>query len=168
VKELAQKFQAAQLAALSIGRFTVVVPLQDLQSLEPVLDVNADDAGMHGIGSIELRDGPSTVYCLDETFALREEPPFDQRICAVLSDGAGGHLCLVCSSVEALPADALKSFVLPACMATAATPLAGLALLAGQVVGRTSGAALAQFVADSIASSHPGGRTEHLLDATRA
>jgi len=166
--ELAQQFQAAQYAALSFGRFRVVVPLQDLHSLEPVLDVDTQQRNGHGIGSIELRDGCSTrVYCLDELFSLCDAPPSDQRICAVLDDGAESQLCLVCGTVEALSGEVLTDFPMPACMTSTATPLAGLALLAGRVVGRTSGAALAQFVAaGSAAAAEAICGVEQLLDGT--
>jgi len=61
----------------------------------------------------------------------------------------------------------LTDFPMPACMTSAATPLAGLALLAGRVVGRTSGAALAQFVAaGSAAAAEAICGTEQLLDGT--
>jgi len=137
---------AAPLASLCVGRLLLAVPLRDLQSLEPILDVDRQNRDGRSAGTIELRTGPCPVFCVDEALTVVGEPSPDQRICAILAGGEAGSFGIICSAVESLGGDALASFDVPACMAAADSPIDGLALHGRRVFCRTTGAALARFV----------------------
>jgi hypothetical protein len=137
---------AVMLASLCVGRLTLAVPLRDLQSLEPVLDVDRQRRGGGSAGSIELRTGRCPVYCIDDGMTVLEDTRPEHRICAILSGGEMGSFGLICSTVEAVGGDRLASFGVPACMHTRDSPIDGLTLHGQRVLCRTTGAMLARFV----------------------
>jgi hypothetical protein len=125
---------------------TLAVPLRDLQSLEPVLDVDTQNRDARSVGTIELRSGDCPVFCIDESLAVLSNPRPEHRICAILAGGDAGPFGLICGAVEVLGSEGLASFGVPPCLFTAGSPLEGLALHGRRVLCRTSGAGLARFV----------------------
>jgi hypothetical protein len=125
---------------------TLAVPLRDLQSLEPVLDVDTQNCGGASAGTIDLRTGRCPVYCVDESLAILKDPRPEHRICAILDGGDAGPFGLICGAVEALEGDGLASVGVPPCMRTPDSPLEGLTLHGRRVLCRTTGAALARFM----------------------
>lgn len=138
---------ATLLASLRVGRLTLAVPLRDLQSLEPVLDIDTQERPGRSAGVIELRGGFCAVFCVDDSLAVLTDLGPEHRICAVLAGGELGPFGLVCSAVEAVGGDGLASFRIPASMHAADSPLQGLTLHGNRVLCCTTGAALARFVA---------------------
>jgi hypothetical protein len=156
---------AALLASLCVGRLTLAVPLRDLQSLEPVLDVDVQNRGGASAGTIDLRTGRCPVYCIDESLAVLTDPRPEHRICAILEGGDAGPFGLICSAVEALEGDGLASVGVPPCMRTSGSPLEGLTLHGRRVLCRTTGAALARFMTAGAPgpAGAVGGELTHIL-----
>jgi len=138
--------QAAPLVSLRVGRLTLAVPLRDLKSLEPVLDVDTQDRDGRSAGTIELRTGRCPVFCIDEDLTMLRELPPEHRICAILAGGETGPFGLTCSAVEALGGDGLASFSIPASMRAPNSPLEGLTLHGRRVLCRSTGAVLSRFM----------------------
>jgi hypothetical protein len=137
-------------AVLGIGNLSLAIPLQDLCSIESVLDIDTNDRSGDRLGSIDSPQGRCPVFCLTEAIELTVTPPGDRRICAIIA-GADSVFGLMCSDVAALNADTLINAEVPACMRNAWSPFDGLAVQGDRVLCRTSGASLAQLL--SVAST---------------
>jgi hypothetical protein len=135
----------ARIAELGFERLSLAIPLADLHSLEPVLDVVFAGTG-GGNASILVGGEPCPVFCLSDELKFESRPRPGRRICAIV-DGGDAVFGLICSAVVATPAGSNVAFDIPACMRSASSPLEALELVGDRVLYRTSGASLGEFVA---------------------
>lgn len=135
-----------ELARLELERATLAIPMRDLRSLEPMLDMVPAPPGGCLAGVLSIGDTPCPVYCLTDALLLTDAAPASQRICALIDDG-DTLFGLVCRAVSAIPAGGAAETPIPTCMEHAASPIEAFALHRGQVMWRTSGAALHRFFA---------------------
>jgi hypothetical protein len=135
----------AGIAEIGFEQLTLAIPLADLHSLEPVLDVVPDDRGGNA-GSIAVGSESCPVYCLTDELGFDSSPARGRRICAIIDDGATAF-GLICSTVVATPAGSHATFGMPPCMHNESSPLEAMELLDDRVLYRSSGASLGRYLA---------------------
>lgn len=142
---------AAHIAELTFEHLTLAIPLSDLHSLEPVLDVNFSDRTARAAGSILIGGASYPVYCLSDALAFDLQPPATRRICAIIDNGET-VFGLICAAVAATPAGSHVAHELPLCMREDSSPIDSLELTLDRVLCRTSGASLGHFIASQVSS----------------
>lgn len=126
-----------ELATLKMGDLMLAVPLSEVQTLDPVLDVVYEDAREPSIGYIAVDEQQLPVFALDDDLEPLAEPPPGHRICALLGQGVP-WLGLVCDAVTTLNTASFEASAVPECMRTEGSPISYLLLRNEKVVCATN------------------------------
>jgi len=133
--------EAASYAVLALDRLNLLIPRQDIRTLEPAVDIDPADPPPNGVGWFGSEQGRWPVFCLSQELELLSRPPHGRRICAVVA--AGGRIFgLLCDEVTLLERERLPLHAAPEAMALAGTAITGLAMHAGSVACVSSAARL--------------------------
>jgi hypothetical protein len=154
----------ARLAVLRFTRLQLALPLGELVSLEPVLDVDFDDRQVPSIGSLRAAQEQCRVFALSDALEVQGEAPQDHRICAVVDLGSE-RVALTCRAVATVETGAISAFPLPQCMRTAVSPVRGLLEADGEVLCWTDAAGLARILLSPVRAPLGGGAHRQGLDA---
>jgi hypothetical protein len=140
--------QADLYAVLSMDGRKLLLPQNEVCSLEPVVDIN-EQAKLPGtVGWIEFQDLQCSVYCLGKDLVTLAEIAKTKRMCVLLGDGER-YLGLVCDQIETLRHEQLSLHPLPACMQNPVSPILALAIYREEVGCVTTMTRLATFLAQS-------------------
>lgn len=131
------------------------IPRVGLETLEPLLDIRAP-AAAPAIGCLRSADGDVPVYCCGPDLEPLTELEGVRRMCAVLR-ATDGLLALACDDITAVAAGAVRPVDLPACQASPATPVLGLAMHDGRVLAVSDADHIAGWLALHGAAAGPGG-----------
>jgi hypothetical protein len=140
-------------ACLSLGRQALLLPQNDIRTLESVLDVSTADRPVNGVGWLCFESSRWPVYGLDEALRPLLAIPLQQRICALLIC-AHGYFGLVCTDVATMQGSQIRIRSLPAAMVSPHSPVCGLTLDHGRVCLVSTAAALAELLHAEAAISH--------------
>ena len=135
-----------RLAVLTLDGRKWLLPQREIQSLEPLLDVVADDGSPDRMGVIAFQENWWPVYCVSGELDVLREIPAARRVCVLLNDG-DNQFALVCDQVEALDEERPRIRPLPACMALPDSPLQALLVYKGGLGCITTTVRLAAFFA---------------------
>jgi len=128
---------AAHYVLLSMDTLRLLIPQNQVRTLEPGFEVRYPDTG--GTGWIEIEDMRSPVYCLSRNLEPLVTPPASRNVC-VLLESEHGLFGVLCDQVAMFGEIAAEP--LPKCMRSAGTPIRGLALHGEQVLCIGSAAGL--------------------------
>ena len=118
----------AFVAALSIDGLRLLLPHQQIRTLEPVADVEAIKKQNIEIGWITIAGIESPVYCFSRDLSLLHTIPDERRITVLL--GAGNDtIGILCDELKIVPSKELIMHPLPDCMKVPGSPFTGLAIL---------------------------------------
>ena len=118
-------------AVLVMDSLRLLIPQNQVQTLEPGFDVQHTDTG--GMGWITVAGARLPVYCLSEDLKpLRKVPA--SRLIFVLLDSGAGLFGVLCDEVTMFEQVAPEITPLPACMVGPDMPLRGLMLHGEQVL----------------------------------
>jgi len=142
---LAGRTQGSGFVAMGLDGDTLLLPQQDIESIESSLGLEpvGDDAPLAGY--LLFADARWPVVCVGGDLEPLSPVPPNRRICLLLRTEDRGFGVL-CDSIRLLDARAPRTQGLPACMAVHASPLGGLAVHDGKVVGVTSAGVLGVFL----------------------
>ena len=140
--------KALRYAALSLDGFRLLLPQNEIHTLESVEDIGAARDDDKCAGWINLNDQRWPIYCLSADLQAMAEIPTSRRIC-VLLEHEDRYLGLACAEVVILERSQVTLSPLPACMRATGTPIRALAVHEEQVLCVSCAAALASF------SEHP-------------
>jgi chemotaxis signal transduction protein len=121
-------------ASLTFGRRKLLIPQNEIHSLEPVADIKTGDGSLEALGTIRFAGELWPVYSLTEDLDMSTEIPGSRRVCVVLS-AADGYFGLLCDDVAILGGEQpLRLKPVPVCMRKSDSPVQALATLGGQVI----------------------------------
>jgi chemotaxis signal transduction protein len=133
-------------AVVSIDDCKLLLPQQEINSLESILDSTTTPQEPPAIGAFTL-DGESwPVFCLSSELAVLLAIPNTRRMCVLLKDG-NHAFGLACDQIEPLRQQNMQLQPLPACMKTATSPVQALVLHGDAVGCVTTTARLANLIA---------------------
>lgn len=113
--------------AIHLGSLRLLVPQEDVRTVESVADIRTPTSKPGALGSIRAGRERLPVYCLAETLTELHTTPASRRICPILA-AQDGRYGLLCDEVELIPARELDVRPLPPAMRRHAAAVGGLAL----------------------------------------
>lgn len=122
-------------AVLCIGEVYLLLPQNQVRTLEPAFDIQY--AQEESIGWITVEGTSSPVYCLSKNIEPIREVPDDLHICALLNVEEGFY-GILCNQVGMLKQSEIQVMSLPECMCTPTIPFNGLVLHDNKVLCVTS------------------------------
>jgi hypothetical protein len=127
VRGTAASASTSRVAALVLDALTLLVPQQDVRTLESSIDVDTDAPTPGAVGWVVFRQERWPVYCLSATLEPMPAAPTTRRVCVVLSAGtrAFGLLCSEVALLESLDAPAQA---MPEAMALPGSPIYALTM----------------------------------------
>ena len=130
---------------LSIGKVSLLLPLEQVVSLETVLDIEWNDSESGFLGQIQLGGTGRPVYNLGEDLQFVAELAEERKVCVCLGKDENGF-GIVCDQVNTLGNSEVKLVDLPSCMATENTPVNALAIKDKQVMSVTNTDAIKKLI----------------------
>jgi len=114
-------------SALKLDLLVLLVPQQEMRTLEAAGDIETAEPPPNGVGWIRFGSKRCPVFCFSEQLRRLPEVPATRRICAVLA--AGEHAFgILCSDVSLLRLPDLRLSPLPEAMVLPGRPIRALAL----------------------------------------
>lgn len=127
--------------ALKLDLLVLLVPQQEVRTLEPLDDVETVEPPAYGVGWIRFGNERHPVYCFSEQLRRLQKVPATRRICAVLT--AGEHTFgVMCSEVSMLRLPDVRVSPMPEAMILPGRPIHALALHEDTVMCVSSAARL--------------------------
>jgi len=133
-------------AVLSIDGLNLLLPQQDIHTVEPVLDLEPATSEGVQVGWISRDQERWPVYCLSADLEPMRELPIERRVCVILDHDELGF-GLACEQMTTLQQAHLSFFAVPECMRMPGSPLRALARHDEGVLCVTTAADLAGFLA---------------------
>lgn len=131
------------LARLALGPVQILVPQQEVHTLEPLSELVMEDVPPPACAAFRSAGVHWPVYALDEDLQPGETVPPGRRICAMLRHRGGLYGVLVDQVATVLP-DALRMNDLPACLAPPQGLFEALAVHGEEVLCLTSAERIAR------------------------
>ena len=139
------------LVRVAIGSLSLVLPEQDVDSVESVLDMNRAGAGDGpACGHLALAGASCPVYALSERLDLVRTVEPRGRVCIVIAAEAG-PMAVLADAASRLDAAGVRRCALPACMRTGGGLLLGLAVVDSAPLFEVSGASLGAWLTRTVA-----------------
>lgn len=128
-------------SVLKLDLLVLLVPQQEVRTLEPLDDLETAEPPACGVGWIHFGNERRPVYCFSEQLRRLPKVPATRRICAVLT--AGEHTFgFMCSEVSMLRLPEVRVSPMPEAMILPGRPIHALALHEGTVMCVSSAARL--------------------------
>ena len=130
---------------LSIGKVSLLLPLEQVVSLETVLDIewNASEFGL--LGQIKSGGTDRPVFSLGEDLQFVDELTEERKVCVCLGNNENGF-GIICDQVNTLDSSEVELVDLPSCMETENTPVNALAIKDKQVMSVTNADAIEKLI----------------------
>lgn len=114
------------IALLAITAVRLVLPQNDIRSLESAADIDAQHPQPDSVGWIAYAAQTWPVYCLTANLQLLANIPTERRACVLLSSGSG-YIGILCDAVQiARQIELGTAHELPTAMHQPFTPVLGL------------------------------------------
>lgn len=120
------KISAPKIVLLTIAGLRLMLPQEDIRTVESVTDIVTADAPVRGTGWIKYLGQVWPVYCFSEELEFLSYIPSSRRACVILALN-GAYYGLLCDDARVCFDFAHQSFDIPASMQLAISPLSGLA-----------------------------------------
>jgi chemotaxis signal transduction protein len=130
---------------VSIDDRKLLIPQQEISSLESILDLATAPQEPPAIGSFNLAEEVWPVFCLSNELDILLEIPSTRRMCVLLKD-SNHALGLACDQIEPLRHQNMRLQPLPSCMKTSTSPVQALVLHGDAIGCVTTTARLANLI----------------------
>lgn len=148
--------KASTLVITQMDGQRLLLPQQEVVSLEAVMDIRRENARFPVAGLIAWAGQDWPVYCLQgAALTVSVDLPPQRRICVLLHDGYYG-LAVVCDQVEMLVGPLRARYPVPSCMAKTHSLLEWLVVHEEAVSCVTTAARLAAYCQRPIDLEGPG------------
>jgi len=138
--------------ALILDGRRLLVPQQEIVSLEPLLDMTHELQIPGAVGTLPFREAWWPVFCLSGNLDLLTELPDGRRYCMLLTNGEDGF-GLACDQIEPLRQQPGRLQPLPTCMKLPHSPVQGLVVIRDGLGYVTDTASLAVFLEHSVTAA---------------
>ena len=132
------------MAAMNFAGLRLAVPLEEVNSLVSVLDLDGSQPGASVLDKVELNGRELPVFGFDAELDILRFAPDDYRMCVNLGADSP-ELGILCQSIETLELPVTEE-ALPACMSSDRSVLTGLALNDGELLLCTNLLALLEYI----------------------
>ncbi len=135
-------------AVLDIDGLMLLLPQNELRTLEPVGDVEQVSSEHLEVGWISIADQQWPVFCVSGDLTVMDEIPKQRRIAVMLRTGnelAG----ILCDEIKIVRSEELSVYPLPASLRVPTSPLTSLAIYGDTVGGITSSDHLINYLRQS-------------------
>ena len=116
---------AEQYMALSIGRTTIMTPLDSVVSIDNVQQIDSRRPDSHSIGWILHKGIKTPVYNITEDFDFEQSASASRSACAVLSKN-NKTIAIMCEKVTLFKEEIVQVQAMPGCMQTMPSPVDSL------------------------------------------
>ena len=130
---------AEQYMALSIGRTTLMTPLDSIASIDNLQHLDSSKPDNHSIGWILHKEQKTPVYSITDDLDFEQSVSAGKSACAVLSDHSR-TIAVICDEVSLFKEDIIQVQALPGCMQTMTSPVDSLCIY------RSNGADCVNFI----------------------
>ena len=141
-------------AALSLDGLNLLLPQEDVRSVEPVLDVEPTTSQRTAGNWVDQEQKHWSVYCLTADLTPMGDLPVERRVCVIL-DHEAVRFGLSVEQVITLQQAQLSFFSLPHCMRLPGSPIRALACQNDTVLCVTTATDLADYLAQDEYLSTP-------------
>jgi len=138
--ELADNF-----AVLIFAGFQLLIPQNDIFSLEPTIDMTPSTTPIGSVGQLQQSNAVYALYALSAELTLLNSCPDTYRI-AVLMKNVNPVYGLLCEQVDTIKRDQLSIHPVPTAMHRKNSPLLALALVGEEVRTISSANALSRLL----------------------
>jgi hypothetical protein len=132
-------------AVLRLANIALLVPLNEVHSLELLSQIDTERRSPSTIGSVRVSETWLPVLSLSDDLAPESQSSEPLRICAILAS-AEHAIAIACREIVSVDAAAIAHHAIPPSMRTAHSPVQALARHGDEVFCRTSTAHLAQLL----------------------
>ena len=133
-------------AVLSLEGLNLLLPQEDVHSVEPILDVEPATNQRTAASWVDQAQERWPIYCLSPELDTMRDLPVERRVCVLLDrDEVGFGLAV--EQVTALQQGQLRFFSLPICMRTPGSPVRAMACQDEAVLCVTTAIDLADYLA---------------------
>ena len=136
---------AQTIATLHIDRLRLALSKDEIQTIEPSMDVEVVVQEGYSIGWVFSEQKFWPTYSLSGSLDIWDQIPESRRLCVLLSSRRG-HFALLCDQISFVDPNLLEFQPIPACMRTLRSPLQAIAECEGDIVAITSTDHLAGFL----------------------
>jgi chemotaxis signal transduction protein len=130
---------------LSIGKVNILLPLQQVASLETVLDIEWNDSEFGFLGKINSGGTCRPVFNLGEDLQFVDELAEERKVCVCFGNDENGF-GIICDQVNTLDSTDVELVDLPSCMKKENTPVNALAIKDKQVMSVTNAEAIGKLI----------------------
>jgi hypothetical protein len=138
--ELSEHFAVLVFAGLQL-----LIPQNDIFSLEPTIDMTPAALSIGGVGQLQQSNTIYALYALSADFTLLNSCPESYRI-AVLMKNVNPVYGVLCEQIDTIKRDQLSIHPVPAAMRRENSPLLALALVGEEVRYISSANALSRLL----------------------
>jgi hypothetical protein len=132
-------------AVLRLAHVALLVPLNEVHSLELLSQIDTERRNPSTIGSVRVSDTWLPVLSLSDDLAPESQSNEPFRICAILAS-ADNAIAIACREIVSVDAAAIVHHAIPPSMRTANSPIQALVRHGDEVFCRTSAADLARLL----------------------
>ena len=130
---------------LAIGMLNLLLPMEQVVSLESVLDITLDESESGLLGQIIVGGTGRPVFNLGEDLQLVDELTEARKVCVCLDNDENGY-GIVCDQVNTVLGTEVELVALPACMGMDNTPIHALAIKDKYVMSVTNAGAVRRLI----------------------
>jgi hypothetical protein len=116
---------AKKIVVLTIGALRLMLPQDDIRTVESITDVQTGDRPMRGAGWVTYLGQAWPVYCFSDELVFLSDIPHTRRACVMLAF-EGAYCGLLCDDARVFFDFSHQNFDIPASMQLAGSPLSGL------------------------------------------
>ncbi len=115
-------------ALINFDTIQLLIPQYEIETLEPVSEIDAIQENTRSIGLIKTLDKQWPIYCFDQTLELTSNMPNSHRICVLMSKQAT-NIGITCEQIKTLDQKFPCFQAIPSCMSNPDSPIDALVVL---------------------------------------
>ena len=137
--------KSAAIATLHIDRLKLALAQDEIQSIEPAMDVEVVVQEGYSIGWVFSNKKFWPAYCLSGNLDIWDQVPESRKLCVLLKSRKG-HFALLCDQISFIDQANLRFQPIPICMQTIRSPLQAIAEYDDDIVAMSTTDHLAGFL----------------------
>lgn len=137
--------QSSGYALLAIDKLKLLIPQQQIKSLEMREDMDNAETSGDVVGYLEFEQRLRPVFCFNDDLSVLNPAPLKRRVC-ILLQAKNDLFGILCDHAELLNDAVIHPQPFAECMATADSPLQSLAIIDNDITSISSADLLAELL----------------------